>query len=314
MKRPLQTFEPNLIGRDFVIGDLHGSLPCLDKLLVGLEFDPTVDRMFSVGDLIDRGPNSAICLSLLREPWFHSVMANHEQMMLDAFTGGPIGEFWFRNGGQWGLGAFMFSQELERLHSDPAHKLQYLSNEALEIIDLLPLVEELPFIITVNMPDGRKFHIMHAELPPGRTDITDEMLSDPASVYRLGTIHSNEGEFMLWGRFIFRDFNKVQLDNENKVKRKVANTFRNSHGPYNDKLSHIISGHTIVQRPLTILGQTNIDTCAYGACSPHPASYEALTCINLHDWKFYQATPTEFREVKPLEVNKHDVKTINDSP
>jgi len=45
-------------GRDFVIGDLHGCLPLLHRLLDHVRFDPAGDRVFSTGDLIDRGPFS----------------------------------------------------------------------------------------------------------------------------------------------------------------------------------------------------------------------------------------------------------------
>ncbi len=61
-------------------------------------------RDFVVGDLIDRGPNSMECLRLIKEPWFFSVLGNHEDMMLDVISN----EFkhgvaqWINNGGDWG--------------------------------------------------------------------------------------------------------------------------------------------------------------------------------------------------------------------
>jgi serine/threonine protein phosphatase 1 len=312
MKNPFKTFEPNTEGRDFVIGDLHGSMPCFENLLKNLNFDETKDRMFSVGDLVDRGPDSLGCLRLLLKSWFHSVLSNHEQMMLEAFTGGYMGHFWLRNGGSWGHDAFMFARELEKQASQPDYPLEHLSDEAIEIIDLQSLVEELPYLITVNMPDGKKFHIIHAELPFGYAGhITDATLSSPSEVQRLANVHTrDDGEFMLWGRFIFANFYRAQMNNVDKIKRTIAYKYQHSM-PFNDDLSHIISGHTIVQRPITILGQTNIDTCAHGSCSSEPASYEALTCVNLHEWKFYQATPTEFREVEPIEVNKDDIAALH---
>ena len=82
MKNPLKTFEANTSGRDFVVGDLHGSYSAFQNLLKGLDFDKTVDRMFSVGDLVDRGPDSVSCLSLIQEPWFNAVLANHEVAMI----------------------------------------------------------------------------------------------------------------------------------------------------------------------------------------------------------------------------------------
>jgi serine/threonine protein phosphatase 1 len=48
-----------------------------------LDFDPYRDRVFSVGDLIDRGPKSLATLQLIAEPWFHAVLGNHELMLLN---------------------------------------------------------------------------------------------------------------------------------------------------------------------------------------------------------------------------------------
>ena len=71
-------------GRDFVAGDVHGELDTLDKTLEMLEFDPRRDRLFAVGDLIDRGPRSADALEWMeRGKITLSVRGNHEQMLDD---------------------------------------------------------------------------------------------------------------------------------------------------------------------------------------------------------------------------------------
>ena len=58
----------NRAGRDFVIGDLHGCLDALRFLLREIEFDPSRDRLFSVGDLVDRGSQSEEALALPDKP------------------------------------------------------------------------------------------------------------------------------------------------------------------------------------------------------------------------------------------------------
>lgn len=73
----------NVHGRDLVVGDIHGHRCLLEKKLVQLNFDPARDRVFSVGDLINRGPDSLGSLSLIDEPWFHAVLGNHELMLLN---------------------------------------------------------------------------------------------------------------------------------------------------------------------------------------------------------------------------------------
>lgn len=52
-------------------------------LLKNESFDFDHDRLFALGDIIDRGDNSEGCLALLNEPWFFSVLGNHEAMFLE---------------------------------------------------------------------------------------------------------------------------------------------------------------------------------------------------------------------------------------
>jgi serine/threonine protein phosphatase 1 len=70
-------------GRDFVVGDLHGHRLLLEDALDRAGFDPRCDRVLSVGDLVDRGPQSLATLELVEEPWFHAVLGNHELMLLN---------------------------------------------------------------------------------------------------------------------------------------------------------------------------------------------------------------------------------------
>lgn len=69
-------------GRDFAVGDIHGKKAALFELLAKVSFDFTIDRLFAVGDLVDRGEDSEGVLALIEEPWFFSVRGNHEQMIL----------------------------------------------------------------------------------------------------------------------------------------------------------------------------------------------------------------------------------------
>jgi serine/threonine protein phosphatase 1 len=73
----------NAKGRDFVVGDLHGHRSLFEQELDRVGFDPSCDRVLSVGDLIDRGPESLATLLLIEEPWFHAVLGNHELMLLN---------------------------------------------------------------------------------------------------------------------------------------------------------------------------------------------------------------------------------------
>jgi len=61
---PILKLPTNTTGKDFVVGDLHGCYDLLESLLGAVSFDKSKDRLFSVGDLIDRGPNSLRCLRI----------------------------------------------------------------------------------------------------------------------------------------------------------------------------------------------------------------------------------------------------------
>lgn len=75
-------FQMNKKGRDYVVGDIHGCYTSLEEALRKVAFNPTIDRLFSVGDLVNRGHESHRVLEFLRQPWFHPVRGNHEQMYI----------------------------------------------------------------------------------------------------------------------------------------------------------------------------------------------------------------------------------------
>jgi len=99
---PLATFEANALGRDFAVGDVHGQFSSLREGLKAIDFNPAQDRLFALGDLVDRGPESVQVLAWLDEPWFHSVRGNHELMTCDALAGDSDAvRFHENNGGAW---------------------------------------------------------------------------------------------------------------------------------------------------------------------------------------------------------------------
>jgi serine/threonine protein phosphatase 1 len=100
----LQRFSRNTAGRDFAVGDVHGHFSRLRAALAAVNFDPKVDRLFSVGDLVDRGPECTDALNWLALPWFHAVRGNHEDYAVRFAAGNPVdAENYRRNGGGWFL-------------------------------------------------------------------------------------------------------------------------------------------------------------------------------------------------------------------
>ena len=118
----------NPAGRDFVAGDLHGHFDTLEHALGELRFDPDRDRLFSVGDLIDRGPRSADALQWLASGRILAVRGNHEQMLVHslALEDGRLlrsgyGAQWFDNGGSWWWGFFGVDKDRQALWRDVNH-------------------------------------------------------------------------------------------------------------------------------------------------------------------------------------------------
>lgn len=160
-------FEQNLVGRDFVVGDMHGCLSQFERLLEEIKFDRELDRVFSVGDLVDRGPDSFGCLKLIRESWFHTVFGNHEDLMISSYLGHSNGHTHRVNGGGWMYdGSFVENEEFKQL---------------------MQLILDLPYVITVGSGETR-FNVLHAE-----TTNTDEGLDN-------GNFGPREIDRMLWGR------------------------------------------------------------------------------------------------------------------
>ncbi|MES2627151.1 MAG: metallophosphoesterase [Pseudomonadota bacterium] len=135
----IQNFARNLKGRDFAVGDIHGYFSLLQQALADVNFDTEIDRLFSVGDLIDRGPECTRVLAFLAQPWFFAVRGNHEDYVCRYQTVDEAN--WLKNGGSW----FM------ELPSD---------DQAI----LCSRLKELPFCIQVETALG-PVGIVHADIP-----------------------------------------------------------------------------------------------------------------------------------------------------
>jgi predicted phosphodiesterase len=78
---------PKCTGRTLIIGDIHG---CLDELQsIIKQFHPKKnDRILTVGDMINRGPDSRGTIEFAREMGIRSVLGNHEKRLLKAWNEG----------------------------------------------------------------------------------------------------------------------------------------------------------------------------------------------------------------------------------
>ena len=116
--------------RYYLIGDIHGRLDLFEAMVAAIEDDdasrPSMNtQVVLLGDLVDRGPDSAGVVALARswqkERTVRILAGNHEQMMLDAFKKPEILRHFLKHGGRetvisYGLSKKQFSaMSLEEL-------------------------------------------------------------------------------------------------------------------------------------------------------------------------------------------------------
>ncbi len=226
------------------MGDLHGCYDLLERLLEQVSFDTSCDRLFSVGDLIDRGPDSMRCLQLLAEPWFYAVQGNHEIMMLNFFspyllTGKleSLGEIYesdfLANGGSW----------IEQYYQCDHQRMSKEFNHCLSFLLL-----DVPLIWVVGEGWSR-FHVIHGELarPYHRSSGQIVWLDSDIDRWVDGeAIPPNTRERLYWGRTLM--LGEAGTRNSDSVQNGLSTTF---------------CGHTYARYPRKVLSHLCVDTGAF---------------------------------------------------
>ena len=231
----VQYLPLNTLGKDYVVGDLHGCYVLLILLLHQIKFNPNVDRLISVGDLVDRGNDSLECFNLLNRTWFHSVLGNHEDLLRYSvllflsenqalptkynavpLQAGAVNHF--MNGGKW-VGEAGLTIELA--------------------MNWLVKLNSMPIILVVGKDTNSRYNVVHSELLSYGNSVSDDMIDS----------HSNDLDSMemIWGRNIFAQNPMISDETQSK------------------DLSITFSGHTIQDKIEKRARQVNIDTCAFYA-------------------------------------------------
>ena len=219
----IQHFERNTIGRDFAVGDIHGCFSKLKAALTDIGFDETRDRLFSVGDLVDRGPESDDSVEWLSKPWFHAVRGNHEQMAVDAAAGFMDPRNYIANGGAWFLAL-------------PQEHRQYYADA----------FAALPFGIDVDFPKGL-VGIVHADCPHATWAAFRAAVADG---YQLEAI----GNMCMWSR------DRVTHERDDGVPDLVDLIVGHTPMQRMTTLGNVrfIDTGAVFNRPLTIINMTEL--------------------------------------------------------
>lgn len=186
-------------GPIYAIGDVHGCSQLLKELLADIAADAAVlnrtPLIILLGDLIDRGGDSAGVLDLVSAPRYQShltsVIGNHEQMML-AFLEDPHGASeWIELGGFETLRSYGLSLPLDQVKATPRRRLE-------QILSAHVPAEHIGWLR--SLPHGYKARIndeivllTHAGYDASRSEV-----SQPVST-------------LLWGRGASNDLGSIRL-------------------------------------------------------------------------------------------------------
>lgn len=221
-ENPVLRLAENGRGRDFVCGDIHGRISRLEAQLDQLGFDPDRDRLFSVGDLIDRGPENERALEFLRHSKaYWQVLGNHDQMLIDSVLH-PHPEareyhraVWMFNGGEWALNGSIAAKS-------PFKPV---------VPELAARLRQMPYAIQI----GERVGIVHAE--PAAERRWPEFLAE------LEEGRDNAVAWALWARSRWQ-----------RHQRGLAGQFATP------GIEVILCGHTPVSRLMRLGNQVWLDT------------------------------------------------------
>lgn len=230
----------------YIIGDVHGKFEKLKALISKLPYEHPSDIIF-VGDLVDRGEDSAAVVKFVRENGFLCVKGNHEDMMIDS-RGELNGDF-ARNGGIATLRSY------DKLYGSEAKA---------KILEDIKFFEQLPIFLEFDLFDykNRKLLVSHSSAIPFITSLKYYLNeADKKNIKKEDVLKNNNAEIIhrimsseneiLWGR-------RKILENKTNYFNIFGHTITNifySNEPKYDKNTEVVIDFE--------LGYADIDTGAF---------------------------------------------------
>jgi serine/threonine protein phosphatase 1 len=142
--------------RIFIVGDIHGCLDVLIRLMEKIDWHPETDRLIFLGDYIDRGEDSRGVIEYLMNLSTVSrnvecLMGNHESVFLD-FLSGTDKRTFLANGG----GSTLYSYGFKYGAGKGTDWNCQIPQEHMEFLKNLKLWVEL-----------EEYYVVHAGMRPG---------------------------------------------------------------------------------------------------------------------------------------------------
>jgi serine/threonine protein phosphatase 1 len=118
--------------RIFIIGDIHGCLDMLKRMLDKIQWEPNKDRLIFLGDYIDRGEDSKGVVGYILElekmsSHIECLIGNHEAAFLD-YLNGKEKKLFLMNGGYRTLESYDAGREAPDNHLVPASHMDFYTS------------------------------------------------------------------------------------------------------------------------------------------------------------------------------------------
>lgn len=201
------------MNRTYVCSDLHSHLDVLEEALAAMD---ETDRLYFIGDAIDKGPDGLLPLKkIMNDKRCTMLMGNHDLMFLqylactsnketpEAETEDIEVSWLFLNFGFQTIAAYEECSEEEKQEI-----FEYLKN--------------LPLVINLEV-NGRKFLLVHAALPYKYNDVEGTMYTEEIKDPEHDWLYQWKSDFV-WGRYETRIEGKTVITGHSIVQMKGVNT------------------------------------------------------------------------------------------
>ncbi|RPI80103.1 MAG: serine/threonine protein phosphatase [Desulfobacteraceae bacterium] len=187
--------------KTYIIGDIHGCLDMLKRLMLKMNWNPEQDRLIFLGDYIDRGEDSKGVVDYILDLFKLSkridcLLGNHEKLFLD-FLDGKDSHNFIINGGNVTLESYRIAKS--------EHTKNFIPQEHIRFFQSLQLWIELD-----------DYYVVHAGFQPG-IEIGLQIIEDMVWI-RESFIYSNYdfGKKVIFGHTPFLEplvmENKIGID------------------------------------------------------------------------------------------------------